>query len=319
MKLSSWGLQIRLWIAMALLFGLIFAIIILAGKLIGYGSYVLYGIIGLGIVLIQYLIGPYIVQLFMKVQYVSETEDPELHRIISDLAITAGIPKPKVGISNINIPNAFAFGRTKKDGRVCVTRSLLNLLSREELKAVLAHEISHINHNDMAITTLVSAIPLICYFIFRSFLWGGNDRNNGGYIIGLVALAAYLIGQLIVLFISRTREYYADQGSIELGTQPDKLASALYKLVYGSATAGKEEIKNVQGIKAFFLNDTSIAADEIKELSELDINKDGVISASELSQLKYKKINIKTTDKLMELISTHPNMLKRINRLAEYN
>jgi len=269
-------------------------------------------------VLLQYLIGPKIVQATMKVKYVSETEAPELHSMISDLAMSAGIPKPKVGISEIDVPNAFAFGRTKKDGRVCVTRGILNTLNKEELKAVLAHEISHINHNDMIVMTLVSAVPLICYYIAFAFFFSG-DREGGGAIIGILAFVAYLLGQLIVLFISRTREYYADQGSIELGGQPEKLASALYKLVYGSATASEEKVKEIQGTKAFFLNDVSVAGNEIKELAELDIDRDGAISASELSQLKYKKINLRTSDKLMEAFSTHPNMLKRIERLAEYS
>ena len=319
MKLNSWGLKIRLWISMILLFGLVYLILALAGTLLGYGGYQFFALIGLGIILLQYLLGPTIVNSVMAVQYVSENEEPELHRMVSDLAMTAGIPKPKVGISDTNVPNAFAFGRTKKDGRVCVTRGIMNALNQEELKAVLAHEVAHIKHNDMAVTTLVSAVPLICYYLALSFFYGDNRENGAGIIIGILAFVAYLLGQLIVLFVSRTREYYADQGSIEMGARPDKLASALYKLVYGSATASEEEVKNIQGIKAFFLNDVSIASNEINELSQLDLNKDGEISASELSQLKFKKVNIKTTDKLMELLSTHPNMLKRIERLAEYS
>ncbi|MCL2157032.1 MAG: zinc metalloprotease HtpX [Methanobrevibacter sp.] len=320
MKLNSWGLRIRLWIAMVLLCGLIYAIVAIAAYLLGYGGYQYLVIIGFGVVILQYLIGPKIVESTMGVNYVSEVEAPELHRIITDLAMTAGIPKPKVGISNTNVPNAFAFGKTKKDGRVCVTSGILDILNLDEMKAVLAHEISHIKHNDMAVTTLVSAVPLICYYIFLSFFWGGgSNRNGGGAIIGIVAFVGYLLSQLIVLFVSRTREYYADQGSIELGGRPDKLASALYKLVEGSATVSKEEVKEIQGIKAFYLNDISIARNEINELSQLDLNQDGEISASELSQLKYQKVKIKTMDKLMELVSTHPNMLKRIERLAEYS
>jgi heat shock protein HtpX len=171
----------------------------------------------------------------------------------------------------------------------------------------------------MVITTLISAVPLVCYYIALSFFFSGDSRNGAGFIIGILAFVAYFLGQLIVLFVSRTREYYADQGSIEMGARPEKLASALYKLVHGSAAANEEEVKNIQGIKAFFLNDVSNATNEINELSQLDLNQDGEISASELAQLKFKKVNIKTTDKLKELISTHPNMLKRIERLSEYS
>jgi heat shock protein HtpX len=308
---------------MALLFGLVYGIIILAITLLGYGgNYTLFAIMGFVVVFIQYLIGPSIVQATMKVKYVTAEQAPELHQMVSELAMNAGIPKPKVGISETSVPNAFAFGRTKRDGRVCVTRGILNTLNKEELKAVLAHEISHINHNDMIVTTLVSAVPLICYYIALSFMFGGGnqsgERNGMGYIIGILAFVAYFLGQLIVLFISRIREYYADQGSVELGVQPEKLASALYKLVYGTSRTPKEEVKDIEGVKAFFLNDVSNAEHDIKELSQLDLDKDGSISASELSQLKYKKANIKASAKIAEIFSTHPDMLKRIEILAEY-
>lgn len=320
MIVRTWKLKLRLSLAVMLLFGLIFAIIILAATLLGYGgNYTLFVILGLGMIFIQYLIGPSMVEKAMGVKYVTEQQAPELHQMVSELAMNAGISKPKIGVSETNIPNAFAFGRTKKDGRVCVTRGILNTLNKDELKAVLGHELSHIKHNDMAVTTLVSAVPLICYYIALSFLFSGDSRNGGGILIGVLAIAAYFLGQLIVLFISRTREYYADLGSIEIGGKPDKLASALYKLVYGAAKSPKEEVKDIQGVKAFFLNDISNARDDIEQLSQLDLNRDGEISEIELAQLKSKNVNIKTSDKVMELFSTHPNMLKRIERLAEYS
>ncbi|BBL61062.1 heat-shock protein HtpX [Methanobrevibacter arboriphilus] len=320
MIVRTWKLKLRLSLAVMLLFGLIFAIVILAATLLGYGgNYTLFVILGLGIIFIQYLIGPSMVEKAMGVKYVTEQQAPELHQMVSELAMNAGISKPKIGVSETNIPNAFAFGRTKKDGRVCVTRGILNTLNKDELKAVLGHELSHIKHNDMAVTTLVSAVPLICYYIALSFLFSGDSRNGGGILIGVLAIAAYFLGQLIVLFISRTREYYADLGSIEIGGKPDKLASALYKLVYGAAKSPKEEVKDIQGVKAFFLNDISNARDDIEQLSQLDLNRDGEISEIELAQLKSKNVNIKTSDKVMELFSTHPNMLKRIERLAEYS
>ncbi|MDD5423489.1 MAG: M48 family metalloprotease, partial [Candidatus Omnitrophica bacterium] len=94
--------------------------------------------------------------------------------------------------------------------------------------------------------------------------------------------------------------------------------SALYKLVYGSARMPKESIKDVEGMKAFFVNDPSRAVDEMKELSELDIDKSGTISASELSLLQSKSVKLGFGDKVFELLSTHPNMLKRIKRLSEW-
>ncbi len=102
----------------------------------------------------------------MHVHYVSEQEAPKLHAIIEDLAMKAQVPKPRVGIAEIDVPNAFAFGKSKGDGRICVTRGILKLLDKEELEAVLGHEMSHIRHNDMAVMTLISAVPLICYIIY---------------------------------------------------------------------------------------------------------------------------------------------------------
>ena len=256
----------------------------------------------------------------MGVQQLSEAEAHELHQIIEELAAEANIPKPKVGISNTMVPNAFAYGRSKRSGHVCVTKGILGLLDKEELKAVLGHEISHIKHNDMAITTIVSAIPLICYYLSFSLMFsGGGDNDNGGVVLGFLALIAYFLGQLIVLFISRIREYYADAGSVELGCRPEKLASALYKLVYGAAKVPESEIKDIEGTKAFFLTDISNARTEFKNLAQLDLDQDGTISEEELRVLRDSKVNVSASNKLMELLSTHPDMLKRIKRLADNN
>lgn len=267
------------------------------------------------VVFAQYMLGPSMVERVMHVRYVSPQEAPNLHAMIDELAMNAGIPKPKVGVAETTIPNAFAFGRTKKDGRVCVTRGILNILDEEELKAVLGHEISHIRHNDMAVMTLISVVPLICYWIFISTLFGDSDSDAG--VIGIVALVGYLLGQLLVLFVSRVREYYADQGSVEIGGKPHKLASALYKLVYGSVNLDKRQVKEVEGVKAFFVNDISDAHNEISDLEQLDLDMDGSISEMELAELRNMKTSIGTGSKIMELLSTHPNMVKRVKRLAE--
>jgi heat shock protein HtpX len=175
---------------------------------------------------------------------------------------------------------------------------------------------SHINHSDMIVMTLISVVPLICYYIFISMLF--QERDNGyGVIIGIAALGAYLVGQLLVLFVSRAREYYADQGSVELGCKPHKLASALYKLVYGSATSNKDELKEVEGLKAFFVNDITDARNEINDLQQLDVDLDGKISEEELSRLRYSDTKIGAGSTIMELLSTHPNMVKRVKRLSE--
>jgi len=316
-NVSTFSLKLRLFLATIFLFGILYVIIMLISSYFGFGGPLLFAVFGIIVVFIQYLIGPKMVEAMMHVHYVSEHEAPNLHAMVEDLAMKAGIPKPKVGIAEINVPNAFAFGRSKGDARICVTRGILKLLDKEELEAVLGHEMSHVRHSDMAVMTLISVVPLICYYIFISTLFSGRNNNGGGAIIGIAALGAYLVGQLLVLFVSRSREYYADQGSIELGGKPHKLASALYKLVYGSATANEDEVKEVEGLKAFFVNDISDAGNEINDLQQLDVDMNGVISEEELSRLRYSDTRISTGQSIMELLSTHPNMVKRVKRLSE--
>ena len=316
------GLNGRLFLLIALLFGILYGVIIGIGTLTGYGSAVFYIIIACAILGIQYLVSPAIVSRVMKIKWVSEKEEPELHRMVAELAKQAHVPKPKVGISQLAIPNACAFGRTQRDGRVCVTRGLLNLLSKDELKAVLGHEISHVKHRDMVIITLLSAVPLVMYWIAWSLMWGGaagGRRQGGGYaaLIGLGAFGLYFLTNLLVLYGSRIREYYADLGSVRLGNMPHHLASALYKLVYGNARLrNSQELKRVEGVRAFFVNDPSRAWYEIKELSEVDRDMSGTIDYDELMELRQKEVRLSTTRKLMELFSSHPNTLKRVKHLS---
>ena len=316
------GLQTRMFLLVAVMFGILYGVITGIGTWVGAGSAVWYIILAFVFLVIQYLIGPSIVAWTMRIKWVSEEEAPELHRMVAELAETAHLPKPKVGISQLAIPNAFAFGRTQRDGRVCVTKGIMNLLNKDELKAVLGHELSHIKHRDMAIITLLSAIPLILYWLAWSMMWGGalgGRRQGGGYaaLIGFGAFLLYFITNLLVLYGSRIREYYADLGSVRLGNMPHHLASALYKLVYGNARfKDKEELKRVEGVKAFFLNDPSRAWYEIKELSQIDQDMSGSIDYDELMALRQKKVQLGTADKLMELFTTHPNMLKRIKHLS---
>ena len=315
-------LQTRMFLLVAVMFGILYGVITGMGVWMGAGSAWLYIILAFGFLGIQYLISPAIVGWTMKIKWVSEKEEPELHRMVAELARGAHLPKPKVGISQLAIPNAFAFGRTRRDGRVCVTRGILKLLSRDELKAVLGHEISHIKHRDMVIITLLSAIPLMLYWLAWGMMWGGmfgGRRQGGGYaaLIGLGAFLLYFITNLLVLYGSRIREYYADLGSVRLGNTPHHLATALYKLVYGNARLrNSQELKRVEGVKAFFVNDPSRAWYEIKELSQIDQDMSGTINYNELMALRQKEVKLGTSHKLMELFTTHPNMLKRIKHLS---
>jgi len=315
-------LQTRMFLLVAVLFAILYGVITGIGTWMGAGSAVSYIIIAVVFLGLQYLISPAIVGWSMRIKWVTEKEEPELHKMVSELAQEAHLPKPKVGISQLSIPNAFAFGRTQKDGRVCVTQGILKLLSKDELKAVLGHELSHVKHRDMAIITLISVIPLIMYWIAFSMMWGGASggrRQGGGYaaLIGFGAFILYFITNLLVLYGSRIREYYADLGSVKLGNMPHHLATALYKLVYGNARLrNSPEMRKVEGVKAFLVNDPSRAWYEIRELSQIDRDMSGTIDYDELMQLRQKEVQLGTSHKLMELFSTHPNMLKRIKHLS---
>jgi len=315
-----WALQLRMWLLVSILFGFIYAILVVIGTtFFHFSDFTFYLAISIVMMVIQYMLGPKLVEWSMHVKYVKKEEYPKLYAMVESLAVKAGIPAPRIGIAQVSLPNAFAFGRTIKDGRVCVTQGILSLLNEEELKAVLGHELTHLKNRDVLTITLLSVIPIIMYRIAWSFLFYRRRDNQGSAVlIGLAALIFYFLTNLLVLYASRIREYFADRGSVELGNQPSKLATSLYKLVYGSARMSKESIKDVEGLKAFFVNDPSRASTEIKELVQLDMDKSGSIDTSELEFLRNQKVNLGLGDRLMELLSTHPNMLKRIKRLSEY-
>ena len=310
-------LLVRMYLLLAAMFGIVYAIIVVAASSFGVQSFMIYGGIAAAMLLIQYLISPKIVEMSMGVRYVSEAEAPKLHSIVAELARRAGIPKPKVGISRLPIPNAFAFGRWKSDGRVCVTEQLLSMLSEEELRAVLGHEISHLKNRDVAVITALSVVPMVLWYLAWSFMWSGGRNRGNAVALGIVAFLLYFITNLLVLYGSRIREYYADEGCVKLGNPPHALASALYKLVYGSARADRETLRQLQGYRAFFANDPARAYHEIRELKQVDANLDGSIDANELLSLSSRKVRLSFADRMMEALSTHPNMVARVKRLSQ--
>ncbi len=316
-----WSLKLRMWLLTTILFAIIYAVISAVSYSLGIGNFYFYLGISLVMMLIQYMLGPKLIEWSMKVRYLKPGENPELQEMVASLARAAKVPVPRVGIARISVPNAFAFGRSQADGRICVTEGIMGLLDKDELRAVLGHEMSHIRNRDVLTITLLSVIPIILYRIAWQFLFFGDRRDRGQsntMLIGLAAFLFYFLTNLLVLYASRIREYFADKGSVDLGNKPSQLASALYKLVYGSARMPKEAIKDVEGMKAFFANDPSRALTELKELKNLDLDRSGTISDSELAALQNKTIRLGFGDKLMEILSTHPNMLKRIKRLSEW-
>ncbi|MBP7216619.1 MAG: M48 family metalloprotease [Candidatus Omnitrophica bacterium] len=314
-------LQMRLWLLLGVLFAIVYAVVTLLSVSAGITNFYFYLILSLALMMVQYMLGPKLVEWSMRVRYVSKTEEPRLFQMVQSLVNRGNMPMPKIGIAQVAVPNAFAFGRGVRDGRVCVTEGLLRLLDDEELKAVLGHELSHLKNRDVLTITLLSVIPMVMYRIAWQFLFYGRRRDERGgntIVLGMAAFLFYFITNLLVLYASRIREYFADRGSIALGNRPAALASSLYKLTYGSARVDKESLKEVEGLKAFFMNDPSRAHGELRQLSHLDLDRSGTIDASELESARSKKLVLTFSDRLFELLSTHPNMLKRIKQLSTY-
>jgi len=315
-------LNLRMYMLLCVMFGIVYALVTMVSYSMGIESFAFYAVFAFILIAIQYMVGPKLVEWTMRVKYLKKEDNPQLFQLIEELAEKAKIPRPRVGISQVPIPNAFAFGRSLKDSRVCVTEGIMRLLNTNELKAVLGHEIAHIKNRDVLTITILSVIPLILYRIaFHLLIFGGGRSRKSGQntaLIGLAALIFYFITNLLVLYASRIREYFADRGSVVLGNHPRYLASALYKLVYGSARLGKDNLREVEGIKAFFVNDPSRAKNELKELAQVDKDHSGDIDTNELQSLRASQIKLTGADKFFEVFSTHPNMLKRIKKLSTY-
>jgi heat shock protein HtpX len=170
---------------------------------------------------------------------VSEAEAPELHAIVRGLATRAGIPMPRVYITPSASPNAFATGRNPSHAAVAVTQGILQILSRDELEGVIAHELAHVQHRDILISTVVATMAGVITWLARmSMFFGGygNDRDRRGNGLGMLVMAivAPIAALLIKLWISRTREYEADAGGAKIAGTPRGLANALEKLERGT-------------------------------------------------------------------------------------
>jgi len=196
-------------LTMIMVFGLLFALLAGLGLYFNIG---IYAMVGLAIILglVQWAIGPAIVRWSTNMRPLEKDEFPWLEEAVHEICIKNKAKIPMITIANTGMPNAFVFGRTNKSATLTLTRGLLNTLTPDEVKGVIAHEIGHIKHNDMIVMTIVSVIPTIAYFIAISTMFS-RSRNQGGaaVLIGIGAFAVYFITNLLIMYFSRLREYYA--------------------------------------------------------------------------------------------------------------
>jgi heat shock protein HtpX len=237
---------------------------------------------------IPYFFSDKLVLASMRAKVVSPEEAPDLHAMIERLSQMAGIPKPKIAVSDMALPNAFATGRSPSHAVVCVTTGLLRRLTTPELEGVLAHEISHIVNRDMTVITIAQFIPMIASYLMNSLMWmglfgGGRDRDDRGgnsfIFVYLATILVYWLSTLLVMALSRYREYSADRTGAIITGAPSQLATALMKISGIIQVIPEQDLRQVQHANAFFL-----------------------IPAAKGSAL-------------MEIFSTHPSTEKRVARL----
>jgi heat shock protein HtpX len=296
---------------------------LLTGLLLALGGTLLF-------ILFEYAIGPSIVSLTTKLQYIKPGENPWLENTVKELAIKGGIPMPKLAIVPNNTPNAFTFGRTSSSATLAVHEGLLRSLNEDEVRGVIAHELGHIKHKDYIVMTVLSALPLIAYWIAQlaltaGWLSGGSsrgrgkDQGNAGVIlivIGGISFVVYIVSFLAVMRLSRLREHFADAYSAYLTGNPRSLQSALAKITYGLSLAPKATAE----ARSLYIEDPSQAKQEVAEImdkkDEYDLDHDGVLDEREL-ELAMEKESKSTWAQMNSLFATHPPTFKRILLLKE--
>jgi heat shock protein HtpX len=226
------GLQARMLLTIFLL-GAVYVVLVAALFAAG-ASGITIAVIAAGLFLFQLFAADKIGLRAMGVHEVSPQEAPELHAMIERLCVQADLPKPRIGVMQTSMPNAFAMGRSQKAATVAVTTGIMDLLSPAELEGVLAHELAHIRHRDVVIMTIVSFFASIASMILQFgffFGGGGDDDDSPGFLaLVLVALGVYVVSFVLMQALSRYREFAADRGAAEITRRPSALASALMKI-----------------------------------------------------------------------------------------
>jgi len=320
--MNAWKLRISMAGTLAIIFGLstlIFAVILTVAG-IGF-DLITIGVLVVVLNIAQWLLAPYLIGAIYKVRELTQNENPQLHQMVDDLSKKSGISKPKLMLSQIPLPNAFAYGSPLTGNRVAVTQGLLKSLDDGEVEAVLGHELGHLKHHDVQAMMVVSFLPALFYYIGYTFMlsgmFGGGQRKSGGSnaLIGLGFMAFSWILTLFTLYLSRLREYYADRHSVSVvDNGAEKLSTGLVTIVDESRHAGKpnkQQQKNNSAFKALFIADPDRASADSAELHATHaVNKKDLLRET-LSREPTK------ADRFLEIFSTHPNIIKRLRALQE--
>ncbi len=256
--IRDWGLTVRMLVTMFLLAVIYIGFITLL-YILGFPLIYIMTIAGV-LLFIQFYFSDKIVLLSTGARIVDENEAPELYAIVRKLCQRANLPMPKIAIVDTPVPNAFATGRSPKSAVVAVTTGLLKTMNWDEIEAVLGHELSHIKNRDVAIMTIASFIATVAWFVARYAMFMGlfgDDRRDNGAAVGialfLISMIVWLISTLLMLALSRYREFAADAGSAILTRKPQALISALAKISGRMDLIDPEYKKELEGLNAFFI------------------------------------------------------------------
>ena len=323
---SLGALKRSMALTLILIFGLLFGLIVLISTLVQiymqnqffpfWMQMVFIVFITLLFVLIQWAVSPGIIRWSSRLKYLQPGENPFFENTVKELCQKSGVPMPRLAMSPDKTPNAFVFGRSKKSATMAVHQGLMEQLNRDEIKAVLAHEVGHLKHNDMVVMTIVSVVPLLAFMLARSVLWSGSrNRDSGALIVAaLFGLAVYVVSQLMILKLSRQREFYADTFSAVVTENPHALSSALAKITYGLSLSNDRP----GAARSFYIGDPVTAKREIASIMQnknaYDLDGDGVLNERELKRAMEVEAKRK---RHREFTSTHPSTFRRIQLLKE--
>jgi heat shock protein HtpX len=287
---SDLGLTARMTTVMFLLGGIFVALIVILMFVLPpqYAPFI--AIIGLGIVWFQWYNSDTVAMKAMRAREVTPEEAPELHAMIDRLCTLADMPKPRVGVADVNVPNAFATGRSPNRSVVCVTTGILGMLTVDEMEGVLAHELSHVAHRDVLVMTIASSAGIIAGGLSRgaqygAWFGGGRNRDNIGppvwLVVLVISLIVYAVSFFLTRLLSRYRELAADRAGAQLTMKPRALGTALQKISGGMNAIPTADLRASSAMNAFFI------APAIKGVS------------------------------LSQLTSTHPSLEQRLEQLAK--